>query len=353
MAKNLWAAKVRGDTKLYNRYKRCLTQEFGNCDPHYKDSITQYLKFLKQSGHVANREYGDLSDQIIEGRLPKKATLGIVSDWGTGEPEAVEVLRQVRGFNPHVAIHLGDIYYAGTEYEVENYFYQPWKQVLELDTSGVLSLALPGNHDLYAGGKPFYDLLDKLAAHNGIAGKPASYFCLRNDDWQIIGLNTALYDRLGGGPTHLDASELEWLTDKIENNGRRRTILLSHHQLFSANNQFDGKSYNPVFYEQVKSLLPKVDLWLWGHEHDLVVFGEYMNLKRGRCIGGSAFPAGNFEMPTERVNPDVPCSEQVQLSKGESFYQHCYVVLKLDGANATISYYEDGGGGRLIFQENL
>ena len=181
----------------------------------------------------------------------------------------------------------------------------------------------------------------------------ASYFCLRNEYWQLIGLDTALHDRLGAGPTYLEDSELEWLKDKIENSAGRRTILLSHHQLFSSNDQFDGKSYNEVLYNQLAPILPKVDLWLWGHEHDLVIFGEYMNLKRGRCIGGSAFPVGNFEMPTERNNPDVPYNQGVELSKGSAFYQHCYTILKLDGANATVLYYEDRDGGKLLFQENL
>src|SRR5258705_415619 len=46
MAQNLWAAKVRGDVTLYNQYQAALTQKFGDCDPKYKDSLLQYIKFL-------------------------------------------------------------------------------------------------------------------------------------------------------------------------------------------------------------------------------------------------------------------------------------------------------------------
>lgn len=353
MAREWFKSKVSGDDAKYNEYKSALNAKFGDCDPNYKDAMLQYLNYLRTGGHTPYRTYVDLDNYVIDGRLPDNAVVGVVADWATGEPEAVEVLRQVRGHNPHVAIHLGDIYYAGTEHEVENYFYQPWKNILEPENTGVLSLALPGNHDLYAGGKPYYGLLDKLAALNGSDRKMASYFCVRNEHWQLIGLDTALHDRLGGGPTYLEDSEVEWLKDKIQNPGNRRTILLSHHQLFSANDQFDGKSYNERLYNQLAPILPQVDLWLWGHEHDLVIFGEYMNLKRGRCIGGSAFPVGNFEMPTERANPDVPYNQQVELSKGSAFYQHCYTVLKLDGANATVFYYEDRDGGKVLFQETL
>jgi predicted phosphodiesterase len=348
VAKNWYAATFQGNTVLYEQYQAALTKRFGDCDPKYRDALTQYLKFLAKRGKIPYINWKQQSDFVIHdpAKLPKDALIGIVADWATGEPEALEVLRQVKRQDPHVVMHLGDIYYAGTEYEVENYFYQPWKRILELDTSKTLSFALPGNHDLYAGGEPFYSLLKKL-------GQEASFFCLRNEHWQLIGLDTALNDKLMGQPTALDPTEAEWVVDKIENAGNRRTILLSHHQLFSTNEQFDGKSYNQNLYNQLSSVIPKVDLWLWGHEHDLIIFDEYKGLKRGRCVGGSAFPIGNFEMPTTHINPDVPFNKDVALSKGAAFYQHCYAMIKLDGPNAVVSYYEDRDGGRILFTEEL
>ncbi|HKY44141.1 MAG TPA: caspase family protein [Pyrinomonadaceae bacterium] len=346
MAKNLWAAKWKGDTTLFDQYQAALTKKFGDCDPNYKDAVIQYVKFLANRGEIPYVKWKQQSDFVIDdkAKLPEDAVIGVVADWGTGEPEALEVLWQLKSHNPNVVMHLGDIYYAGTEYEIENYFYQPWKRILQLDTSNVLSLVLPGNHDLYAGGQPFFGLLKKL-------GQEASFFCLRNDHWQLIGLDTALNDKLGGQPTALDPSEAEWVIDKIQNAGNRRNILLSHHQLFSANDQFNGKSYNENLYNQLHSILPKVDLWLWGHEHDLVIFDEHRGLRRGRCIGGSAFPVGNFEMPTTHVNPEIPFNKEVELSKGPAFYQHCYVVIKLAGPAATVLYYEDRDGGKLVYQE--
>ncbi len=294
------------------------------------------------------RRWQQLSDFVIEGKLPANATIGLIADWATGQAEALEVLRQVKRHNLQVVIHLGDIYYAGTASEVDNYFYRPWQDILRPEASNMTSLFLPGNHDFYAGGQPFYDLLDKVH-------QPASYFCLRNTDWQLIGLDTALNDRLSGPPTTLEPSEVEWLHDKIENSGSRRTVLLSHHQLFSTNEEFgdDKKSYNPLLHGQLAGILSKVDLWLWGHEHDLVIFGEYMGLKRGRCIGGSAFPVGKYETPETQKNPEVPFNKQVVLGKGAAFYQHCYAVMKLNGRAATVDYYEDADGGRRFFSELL
>jgi predicted phosphodiesterase len=348
MAGELWNAKVLGDDQKYNEYKAALTTKFGDCDPRFTEALQQYVEFLARRGKVPYRKWQNLSDSVIEGKMPDDATIGIVADWATGQPEALEVLRQVKQQNPHIVMHLGDIYYAGTATEVQNYFYQPWQDILQPQVSHITSLVLPGNHDLYAGGQPFYDLLDKL-------NQAASYFCVRNTNWQLIGLDTALNDKLGGPPTTLDPSELEWLRDKIENSGNRRTVLLSHHQLFSTNDEFgpEKKSYNPLLQEQLAGLLSKVDLWLWGHEHDLVVFEEYMGLKRGRCIGGSAFPVGKYELPETHSNPEVPFNKQVVLSKAGAFYQHCYAMMRLKGRSAIVDYYEDSSGGRRLFSESL
>lgn len=346
MAGEFFNAFVKGDREKYDSYKDALTAKFGDCDPNFKDALTKYAEFLWKSGHVPYLRWQKLSDFVADDKLPRDATIGLVADWGTGQPEALEVLRQVRLRNPQVMIHLGDIYYAGTEHEVENYFYRPWMNILEPDASGIASFALPGNHDLYSGGQPFYDLLRKL-------GQPASYFCLRNQHWQIIGLDTALHDRIFGESTTLEPSEVEWLRDKVENAGGRRTIILSHHQLFSAYEQFGGESVNQRLHAQVADLLPHVDLWMWGHEHDLVVFEEFAGLKRGRCIGGSAFPVGKYEVPETVKNPDVPFNRKVMLSKGKSFYQHCYATIELDDAKASISYFEDSAGGRVLFTETI
>ena len=84
-----------------------------------------------------------------------------------------------------------------------------------------------------------------------------------------------------------------------------------------------------------------------------MIFGEFQKLKRGRCIGGSAFPVGKYEMPAIAQNPEVPFNKDVVLSKGSAFYQHCYAMIGLDGPRATISYFEDEDGGRLLFEETI
>ncbi len=75
--------------------------------------------------------------------------------------------------------------------------------------------------------------------NSGIAGclQKASYFCLRTEDgaWQFLGMDTGYNDRDPTSPMApgLQPSELKWHRDKLDR-FRGSTIMLSHHQLFSA-----------------------------------------------------------------------------------------------------------------------
>lgn len=326
-----------------NKAKRDLTEKFGSCDPRYVNAAILYARFLAKGSEIPYRRHQKLSDFIIE-ELPEEGLIGLVADWGTGQREARIVLEQIAKKNPKFVIHLGDIYYAGTAFEVENYFYRPWRSILA--SAGITrSFSLSGNHDMYSGGVPYYGLLDKLA-------QPASYFCLRNEHWQIIAMDTGLNAKLGLAPTYLETSEAEWLVEKIINRGTRKTILLSHHQLFSADEKFEGQSFNIPLYKQLSSALGQVDLWLWGHEHNLVIFEPYMNLRRGRCIGCGAFPVGIGELPAVQANPNVPVKD-VRLGKRGDFYQHGYAVLALKGAGGSVEYFQDGHENSPVYREDL
>jgi len=227
---------------------------------------------------------------------------------------------------------MGDIYYSATDFEVQTYFYQIWQNTLDLKKTATFTLA--GNHDMFSGGAPYYKLLDQL-------GQPASYFCLRNDSWQFLAVDTGYYDSKPGGnqPTKLHDSEVAWLADKIQNRGNRRTVLLSHHQLFAAFEDICGKPVNDQLNGQLAPLLPGVDMWFWGHEHNLVIYQKYMGVL-ARCIGHGAFPIGSGEVPSTPKYPQVPV-EPITLAENEGFYSHGYVIIDLAGSSARVSYYQD------------
>jgi predicted phosphodiesterase len=281
--------------------------------------------------------------------------VAIVGDWGTGQDAAKLVLRQIANKNPDVVIHLGDIYYAGTQFEVSNFFLKPWQQILNLANKPVPTFTLAGNHDMYSGGVAYYNLLKTL-------GQPASYFCLRNPNWQFVAMDTGYHDHnpsaAGEGATYLQDSEVEWLTDKVNNAGGRRTVLLSHHQLFTAFDSINGNELNLRLFPQVAALLPKVAIWMWGHEHNFVLYDAYKSLPRSCCLGHGAFPVGQYEVPTQPRYADVPLRKDadglnVVLGTTAGLYNHGYAIVELAGAQGKVSYYQDSDEDNPMFQESL
>ncbi|MGE5446412.1 MAG: metallophosphoesterase family protein [Ignavibacteriales bacterium] len=349
IAFKLAEAVISGNKEDQERYTEQLSK-FGDCDPLYKEAVLRYQEYFVKGGKaIPYRRHEDLSDFVIDGRLLPDAKVALIADFGTGQQAAKNLLKQIARKNPDVVIHLGDIYYSGTEFEIENYFYTPCLEILELSETGPKPdvYTLSGNHDMYSGGEGYYKLIDKL-------GQPASYFCLRNDNWQFLAMDTGLhaYVPIGGKPTFLEDREVEWLKDKVANSGARKSILLSHHQLYSAYDEIgDGKHFNQKLYDQLSPILPRVSMWFWGHEHNLVIFKKYMGVL-GRCIGYGAFPVGIEEIPSQPKFPDVPV-EDVKLSKGPGLYNHGYVMVELDGPTATVSYYQDSDEDNPLFKENI
>ncbi len=338
---------------------------FSSCDPKWAQVLEVYAqsKIDASLRNIPYIRYTSLADFVIDdGRLPDPAKVAIVGDWGTGQNGARKLLESIAAKKPDVVIHLGDVYYSGTENEVKNYFYAIWQQVLGLpevawgeapaDTKArPATFHLAGNHDMYAGGAPYYTVIKML-------GQPASYFCLRNKHWQFIAIDTGLHDSdpiLEGSETVLEDTEVAWVKDKVANAGGRKTVLLSHHQLFSRFDAIAGKPVNERLLAQLKDILPQVTVWLWGHEHNLVVYKKYLDVL-GRCVGHGAFP-----MPVDGPQPtpfeDVPI-EDVFLAKDAvgALFQHGYMLMTLTGSTATADYFQydaDNDRETVLYTERL
>ena len=53
---------------------------------------------------------------------------------------------------PHLTIHLGDVYYAGTETEEQQLLVNLWP------SGSMGALALNSNHEMYSGGTPYFNV---------------------------------------------------------------------------------------------------------------------------------------------------------------------------------------------------
>jgi 3',5'-cyclic AMP phosphodiesterase CpdA len=300
--------------------------------------------------------YRPNQNQVID--LNDASKLAIIGDWGTGLQQAKLVLEQVAAMKPDILLHLGDIYFAGTESETRSNFLSICRSVL----GDIPIYSLCGNHDMYSGGKGYYSLLDQI-------GQKASYFCLQNDDWMFLAMDTGFHDNnpftVSTNMTQLVTqdgwSEAEWHLNQIKNAGDHKIILLSHHQLFSSFGSVGSVdevnyAYNPNLYEIFAPLLPKVEWWFWGHEHTLGIFDAYIGLKRGRCVGASAVPvfqdqqsyttAEGLRTLTDET-PMPTWNPNGVLGVSADAYNNCFAMMTLTGATAEVKYFQVPQGGGL------
>ncbi len=311
--------------------------------------------------------------------VSRPVSIAVLADWASDTPESQMIAGQA-GIQDY-SIHLGDTYYVGNAQEVRENFNTDESGSWPYGTYG--SFSLPGNHEMYSGGEGFFnELLPFMGSYDGTNDKPvqpqqASFFCLENDYWRLIGLDTG-YDSLTGffgltPNTNLDLLQVQkdWLTNIVKpGEDQRGLIILSHHQIFSA---FEQEFSNPADF--IASLIDpsRRIIWLMGHEHRLSIYGANA-LKNGakaysRCIGNGGMPVelngedGGLITPKDADNPGNPVNRNLTLYDQRQrevvngtvpLGHNGYEILILDDANLTISYFDDNGGsgsGRKIIEE--
>jgi hypothetical protein len=232
--------------------------------------------------------------------------IALAGDWGTGTDEAEAVAVLIREFKPNYAIHLGDVYYVGGPHEVDENFlgiknpsnsYQP---CLWPDASHG-RFALNGNHEMYARGFAYFDRMLPtlgLIANGKSLGQKASFFCLENEYWRIIALDTGygsiglpLLEYVFQPSCALQSEQIDWLRKVVRPSpdDKRGIILLTHHQYCS---RYDDLYPKPAM--QLAEFFSRPVLWFWGHEHRMAIYPEYGlrgGIKAfGRCIGHGGMP---------------------------------------------------------------
>jgi hypothetical protein len=273
--------------------------------------------------------------------LPSRAVVALAGDWGTGTTSAYAVADQIRKLNPDVTIHLGDVYYSGTSSEYTDYFlngaWPPGNQK---------TLALNANHEMYDGGNGYFDTA--LPALQ----QATSYFCLENEYWRILGLDSGYYARsvpllelLLSGLIRLHADILSWLKDVVFPNpaDKRPVILLTHHQLFS--------SYDTEYHhlgEDLASYLDRVLVWMWGHEHRFAAYGKFTpggtRPVRGRCIGHGGMPVELGAKIERSDRPLIVVDERKKGAVDGVEIGFCgFASLAFDGPSLEITYLDEKG----------
>jgi hypothetical protein len=371
----LMQAASQGNTAKVTELQQA--DAFSACDPNWVKDILNYVTFLAKNGMRDVIPYIPVAKiSPVPIPLPALAAgspikVAILGDWGTGTATAINLLEQLAVHQPDVLIHLGDIYYSGTPTECRDNFRVIIDRVFNRDITSIPVFTLSGNHDMYSGGEGYYGLLQSLNPPQ--TRQTASFFCLRDlqNIWQFIAMDTGLHDddpfNVDTVLTFLEPDEEAWIVDRLaEFSGR--TILLSHHQLFSALSQIgpraaDG-SLNPVNPNLAKSFAKfkaaakqEIVAWFWGHEHVFTLYDAYAGLGRGRCLGFGAIPVPASATANTQISglAEPPPFVQIALPVTPAgVYATGFAILTLDAnGGCQAEYYQELDAATPIYSEKM
>ena len=296
------------------------------------------------------------------GEEPVSITL--TADWATNTPESAAVAESMARHHPEYTIHLGDTYYVGAPPEIKANFTRPDSPWVR-GSKG--SFAILGNHEMHARGVAFFKhLLPTMGLkgkHGTYEGQKAGFFCLENEHWRILGLDTG-YHSIGKVPIlellpwfspdcHFDELLIDWLIQQVkldDPNDKRGLVIMTHHQYISA---FRGQGEYTAPAVQLAKLIGKDRpvIWLWGHEHKLSFYSKAQADKGiaayGRCIGHGGMPveleAREFEQTTKNYGHKklVAVDKRTRVHEpGCHLGYNGYALLQLDAEVLNISYHD-------------
>ncbi|CAG5003726.1 hypothetical protein DYBT9275_03217 [Dyadobacter sp. CECT 9275] len=311
-------------------------------------------RFGPRHPYQAYPRNGDSGVYRMQSAQPSSSevSIALLSDWASDTAESDQVGHLVSSYAPDYTIHMGDIYFVGSPSEVAENFTAPYASWY-YGASG--SLVLSGNHEMYSNGNAFFThLLPAMYAKDGDLRKTqqAGFFCLENDYWRIIGLDTGytsverpFLEILSPPDCHLRKEQLEWLRDVVKIGDpadKRGIVFLSHHPYFSA---FREEYKKPG--EQIKALMgdqERVVVWFWGHDHRLVFYHSASNGKGpvayGRCLGHGGLPV-EIRLPSEpgEISKMQLYDRRVRkVVKHHEIGYNGFVMLKLNGPVLTAEY---------------
>lgn len=365
----LMRALIMGKDEEATRIEGELTG--GQCDPAWATTIKEYVLYFGPQGSRRDIPYVRAAKAGGPISIKPGARIALIADWGTGAEPAAQIARQIAALKPDLIVHLGDIYYSGTPEECRDNFTSILDREIGPSRSNVPVFALSGNHDMYCGGVGYYKMLSELNPNK--FKQNASFFCLRSEDssWQLLAMDTGLHDyspfSVENAVTHIEEDEEEWLFDRVSE-FEGRTILLSHHQLFSAfapigPTPSTGRASpcNPHLLATFGRLSAagRIAAWFWGHEHVLGIYKPFAGLERGRCIGHGAIPIftqDNVYKPLDNLSRRPGIVDGTRMPSDGDVYSHGFVMLQLGSSttDCNAEYYQNlAHSAKVLFQETI
>jgi hypothetical protein len=206
-----------------------------------------------------------------------------------------------------------------------------------------LLLALNGNHEMYSGGESYFNTV--LPAF----GQPQPFFCLENQYWRIIGLDTAYEDGSlsPSVPTGPLAAQWDWLINLLKNGSKRANIFLTHHQPVSAHKaEWDNSA---TLRAQIKELLAMDGIgqdaifgWFFGHEHRCALYQDSDLPYNARLIGNGCIPhVTQHEKAADPGCTAVDYFNKRETHPGSNTAVSSYALLRFGGPELAIDYINE------------
>ncbi len=288
-------------------------------------------------------------------QVTDKMQIAMAGDWGTGNSSSADIATQIAAIEANHTIHLGDVYYSGTDDEEHEKFLGKWPAGT---SAAAPSFALNGNHEMYSGGGAYFGSV--LGAPQFKAQQGLSYFALVNANWTILGADTAyssddyLYQHGDLGDD--DSVQMMWLGETIRQARAqgKRLVLLTHHHGLDIDPERNRVTYEQHLWDQVRKLFGGgPDFWYWGHVHAGIAFEPVTvdgKQVRVRCVGHGGVPYAPFPDPQTLGDQGVKV-KWAETGKAEDPAEmrralNGFVTLSFDGPHLTEEFRDEKGNVR-------
>jgi hypothetical protein len=293
------------------------TQIYAVMDPGWSLAVLDYIRMQidLESVHAFNTEPNTVT---VDPTTYPAISIAVIGDWGTGDytdgtsgnSPSYKVMASIKKLAPDMVIHLGDVYYAGTNNlwvikgEEQTKLLDAWQYNAPLG-----NFTLNSNHEMYSGANGYYDiaLASPLFANQTApnSSNPTSFFTINYGNCVILGLDSAYNatDKYMQGRI-TDASQPPIMAAAAG----KQTIVFTHH------NPIDllGQTTNPLWTDVTGSgaLNGKPYMWYWGHIHNGIVYNNTApsGATLSRCLGNAAIPYGNAPWLSNQPAIDFYCN---------------------------------------------
>lgn len=252
--------------------------------------------------------------------LEDSFSIVLFADFGTGWYNSLYIAKQIEELiaqpdGPKFAIHLGDVYYAGREDEVKRNLEKPLANVV----SKVPFFTMNSNHEMLSWGRYYFEYINrkrkttpaKTDGELSIQPQEGSYFCLRNNKYQIIALDTDYDER----KRYREPKIVMWLADRIAETGDRTTILLTPDAPYEAGKAAARDLLNDIL-PLFKAAGKKIRVWFWGDDHYCAFFEPTdVTPFYGSCIGHAGYPVVRKKILDMQNKNDALQNKQIGKAK--------------------------------------